>query len=160
MENVTQRSESGLLFSKTWALFSIFKKGQQGIPPSLWLNTQQYPRISLNILQNFWINYSGYVSVLNMADTCSTVFEDVSGLTEFWICLNMAQYVPIAPEYASICMIIAKYCWMSLNMSENVWINCFDYARVLNMSHRPRYLAGFWICLRFKICQGSENATL
>ena len=31
---------------------------------------------------------------------------------------------------------MAKYYWMFLNMSENAWINCSDYASSLNM---PRY---------------------
>ena len=31
---------------------------------------------------------------------------------------------------------MAEYYWMPLSMSENVWINCSDYARVFNM---PRY---------------------
>ena len=31
---------------------------------------------------------------------------------------------------------MAEYCWMSLNMHENVWINCSGYTKVLNM---PRY---------------------
>ena len=31
---------------------------------------------------------------------------------------------------------MAEYCRMSLSMPENAWINCPDYARVLNM---PQY---------------------
>ena len=31
---------------------------------------------------------------------------------------------------------MAEYCWMSLTMPENAWINCSDYAMVLNM---PQY---------------------
>ena len=28
---------------------------------------------------------------------------------------------------------MADYCWISLNISENAWMNCSDYVRVLNM---------------------------
>ena len=31
---------------------------------------------------------------------------------------------------------MAEYCWMSLNVLEIAWINCYDNAKVLNM---PRY---------------------
>ena len=48
------------------------------------------------------------------------------------ISLNMPQYTLIF----SLLLNMAEYCWMSRNMSENVWINCSDYARVLNI---PRY---------------------
>ena len=36
-----------------------------------------------------------------------------------------------------------------LNIFENVWINCFDYARALNMHDHATYLTGFWRCLGF-----------
>ena len=78
--------------------------------------------------------------------------------TEFWICLSMAQYATTMLEYASVCLNAPQYAWTSLNnnlnmtefcwmpriMSENVWINSFDYAR-------------FSICLIIlDILQGSE----
>ena len=31
------------------------------------------------------------------------------GYAEFWICLNMAQYVSIIHEYASICLNVPQY---------------------------------------------------
>ena len=40
------------------------------------------------------------------------------------------------PKCRSVCLSMAEYCCMSLNMPENAWINCSDYARVLNM---PQY---------------------
>ena len=67
--------------------------------------------------------------------------------TEFWICLNMSQNASIMLEYALMYVNMAEYCWMSLNLSTNTWVNCSDYATVLNMSHHLRYLIGFSICL-------------
>ena len=32
---------------------------------------------------------------------------------------------------------------MSVNMPENAWINCSNYARVLNKPHHLKYLTGF-----------------
>ena len=58
------------------------------------------------------------------------------GYSEFWICLIMAPDISIMPKHAlrfSVCLNIAEYCWMSLNMSENAWIKFSDYAGVLNM---------------------------
>ena len=52
---------------------------------------------------------------------------------KFQIYLVMAPYDSIMPEYASVCLNIAEYSGSSLNMPENAWINCFDYARVLNI---------------------------
>ena len=40
------------------------------------------------------------------------------------------------PKCRSVCLSMAEYCCMSLNMPENAWINCSDYARVLDM---PQY---------------------
>ena len=56
------------------------------------------------------------------------------GYAEYQICLIMAPYALLpAPEYASICLKMAELCWMSLNMSENAWINCSDCTRVFSM---------------------------
>ena len=30
-------------------------------------------------------------------------------------------------------LIMAEYSWMALTVPENAWINCSDYARILNM---------------------------
>ena len=45
-------------------------------------------------------------------------------LNNSWICLIM-------PYRPSICLNMTDYCWMSLNMPENAWISCSDYAKVL-----------------------------
>ena len=55
------------------------------------------------------------------------------GYAEFGICLIMATYASIMPEYASVSLNMAEYWCMSLNMPENAWINCFKYAMVPNM---------------------------
>ena len=42
-----------------------------------------------------------------------------------------------------------QYPWICLNILENGWINCSDYARGLNMHVHLIYVAGFWMCLQF-----------
>ena len=117
-----------------------------------WLIMHQYPWISLSFLKNAWINCSDYAWALKYLIIFHVrhVFEDVSG----------SKYVTIIPEYVSVCLndpqyartcmnndlSMAEYCLMSLNMFENIWVNCSDYSRVLNMSHHLRY---FSICLRY-----------
>ena len=68
---------------------TIFKE-RQGRPPSsllvarqwVQMNMHQYHWISLNILENAWINCSDYAKALNMPDhlTCSTSFWRYFGL--------------------------------------------------------------------------------
>ena len=145
------------LFSEIRALFSISKKGQ-GRPSPLPPNCPpEYPWISLNILENTWItvlpmpglsiclitlhvwqafeNASGSkcARVLNMPQLHVQELHRVpnmSGNTSIclnnaWICLNNARW---------ICLNMAEYCWMSLYMSQNAWINCFNNACVLYAS--------------------------
>ena len=38
---------------------------------------------------------------------------------------------------------IHQYAWICLNILENVWINCSDYARALNMHNHLTLLTGF-----------------
>ena len=45
----------------------------------------------------------------------------------------MPEYVSICLNGTSICLNMAEYCWITLNMLENAWTNCSDYARILNM---------------------------
>ena len=47
-------------------------------------------------------------------------------LSNALICLNK-------PLDLSIYLNMAEYFWVTLRMPENVWINCSDYARVLDM---------------------------
>ena len=60
-----------------------------------------------------------------------------------WLWLNMHQYP-----------------WIPLNILENAWLYCSDYARALNISGHPTCLTGFWRCLQFWMCQGSEYGTV
>ena len=53
-----------------------------------------------------------------------------------------------------------QYPWMSLNILENAWINCSDYARTLTMLDHVSCSTGFWRCLGFKMCQSSEYGTV
>ena len=51
-------------------------------------------------------------------------------------CLNNAYVYLNMSKCPSVCLSMAEYCWIFLNIPENPWINCSDYARVLNM---PQY---------------------
>ena len=42
-----------------------------------------------------------------------------------------------------------QYPWLFLNILQNAWINCSEYARALNMHDHLICLTGFWRCLRF-----------
>ena len=42
--------------------------------------------------------------------------------------LDMSEYGSICLNNASVCFNIAEYSWMPLNIPENAWINCSDYA--------------------------------
>ena len=53
-------------------------------------------------------------------------------------------------------MSVAEYVSISLNILENDWANCYDYARVLNMPNHLLRLTSFWRCLGLWMCQGSE----
>ena len=67
------------------------------------------------------------------------------GYSEFRICLIMAPCPSVIPEYALVCPYVPQYTWKWLNIDVCPWIclkmlklfklclNCFDYARVLNM---------------------------
>ena len=53
-----------------------------------------------------------------------------------------------------------QYPWISLNILENRWICCSDYARALNIHDHLTCFTVFWRCLRFSISQGSEYGTV
>ena len=151
---------------KTRSPFSILKKGRGGLlslspPPFLFpicapVSVTEYASISLkNILAKSWINCSDYVKTLNMHDhlTCSTDFWRwlrfsisqsseygtvvyFKGYAEFRICLTMAPYASLIPEYILMFLNMPEHGWILLHVPEYAWINCPDYARVLNM---PRH---------------------
>ena len=117
----------------------------------------QYPWISLNILDNFWINYD---KTLNMSayEYVWQGFGDASGskcprvLKTARLYMQMLYRVPNMSEYGSVCLNNAWYAsacfnvpldvtqyarpWLNIaEFLENSLINCSDYARILNMSH-------------------------
>ena len=118
------------------------------------MNKHRYLWTSLNILNNpsiiLWLRWgSEYTWSSDMFDWLLKMRRILNGLefwswhgcickgyTEFSICLNMAQYDSVTTENVLI----------SLNMPENTWMNCFDYARVYKMSHL-RNLTWFWAFL-------------
>ena len=50
--------------------------------------------------------------------------------------------------------------WIYLDIPENVWINCFDYARALDMHDHLKYSTGFLRYLGLLKYQGSEYGTV
>ena len=149
MENLTQRwTLSAPFFQKSGQFFWFSKRAGEASPLPLaarlwvWLNMHQYPWICLNILINA---YEWTVLTMLGPWICMIIlhvrhtFEDASGCTqsseydaELWICLIMAPYPSIMPEYALISLSMLEHGWILLNVPENAWINCSDCARVLN----------------------------
>ena len=127
--------------SKIRTHFSISKRIGEASPLTLvarlwvWLTMHQYPGLCLNVLENAWINCSGYIGALNMYDhhlTCLTGFWKCLG---FWLwhgCIRVTQG-SICLNNAWICRNIHQYVWTPLNMPENAWMNSSDYARVLSI---------------------------
>ena len=73
----------------------------------------------VRVLIMTWLYMQGLHRVLHMSEYGSI------WLSNNWVCLNVL---------------------ISLNMPENTWMNCFDYARVYKMSHL-RNLTWFWAFL-------------
>ena len=160
-ENLTWRwKQSGQTdFCKIRALFSIFKKGGGGlflllscVPVdvakyiSLSLNIRKYLYNVLNKL--FWLcqgsefAWSSYVfdrllkmpRILNVSEFWIWQFCICKGNTEFWICLNIAQYSSIRPEHVSACLYVPQCAWALLSL-----LNVPEYAlKCLNKL--------FWSC--------------
>ena len=158
MENLIQEwTHSGPFFPKSGHLFQFSKESRRDLslsPGCAHASVAEYVQISLKILENAWINYSDHASSLNITIILHVrqTFEDAFGskcarvLNMAW--LHKQRLHRIMSEHGSIGLNIAEYCWMSLNMPDNAWINFSDYARVFNVPHHLRYLAGFWICLK------------
>ena len=82
--------------------------------PEFWLCM-----IILHFWQAFDDNFgSKWARVWNMAHLNISDYGSIICLNNAWICLNMPLMFFNMPEY----------CWMSLNMPENTWINCSGYA--------------------------------
>ena len=145
IENLTQRSTQSGFFSLKSRYFFLFSKkaGEASPSPSplvshlwAWLNMHQYFWLSLNILQNAWINCSDYASSEYIWSFC--MFHRLlktwqvwkcarvlwiwrhcicKGYSFFWICVNMAPNVP------QQCLNMHCPLTMFLNMPGNAWIN-------------------------------------
>ena len=105
--------------------------GREDLPHSrlilsllVWLNMHQYPWISLNILENTWINpvltMPGLWIYLIILHVCAGFLNIWHGCickayTRLWICLNMAHM----PQQ---CLNIPQYALISFNMSYRDWI--------------------------------------
>ena len=143
-------------FLKSGHFFRFPKKGRGGLPHYpltaylwVWLNMHQYPWISLNILENIWITVLPMPGLWICLITLHVwqAFENASGskcarvlnmpqlnVQELHRVPNMSGNSSICHNNAWICLNMAEYCWMSLHMPENAWINCFDNACVLYAS--------------------------
>ena len=130
------------LFSpKSGCLFWFFKKGAgeafllalSCMPVSV----AEYASISLHLPKKpwKWLNKLFYARVLSSMFDRLLKVPPVLNVPGFWI------------WHGCICKGYKEFC-MSLNIPENVWINCCNYAWVLNMPHHFRYLTVFWICCR------------
>ena len=129
-----------VFFPKIRAFFSIFKKGQ-GRP----LSVNEYAPISLNIPKYPWIlvqcSYQARLWICLVILNVQQALEDAF-VSKCIRVLNMAQFyiqglrrVLNMTEYGSICL---NNAWICLKMP--AWLNCCDYARVLNIPHHLRYL--------------------
>ena len=101
--------------------------------PGLWICT-----IILHVRQAFEdASGSKQARVLHMARLYKQGLRRVRNMSDYGsIHLNYARIYLNLPYYPSTVLKITEYSWISLNMSENAWINCSDYVKVL---HMPRY---------------------
>ena len=161
-----QRMDKIRIFSKIRTLFSIFKKGNGGVPspPQLrageW-SVAEYASISLNMCKCpwkclnklFWLcqNFENYWSF----DMFGRLLKMSQVLTRpgFWIWhglymqgLRRVPHASVMPEYAWIKAYVSQYAWTWLNITDslwiclqNAWINCSDYASPMDTSSSIRH---------------------
>ena len=109
-----------------------------------------------------------HFGVVFLLDTLKTLFW-MENLTQSW-----RQSRPILPEWnhlfrfwksagevssplhpflphprLSVWLNVYQYPWICLNILENAWMNCSDYARTVNMGDHLTCLRGFWRCFGF-----------
>ena len=101
----------------------------------VWLNMHQYPWICLKILENAWINcfmpgleyalssdmYARLLKmhlVLNKPGLWIWHGFICKGESDFCICLIMALYASIMPEYALMSLDMPEHDWILSNVSE------------------------------------------
>ena len=91
----------------------------------------QYPSISPNILKNSSMNCSMtglwiYLIILHVRKafedaSCSKYGFICNSYSEFWICLDIARYATIMPQYALIPLSMPEHGWILLNVPKYVW---------------------------------------
>ena len=132
MENLIQRwTQSRPFFLKTGHFFQFSKSAGEASLLSTScapVSVAEYASISLNIselsFENPWINYSDYARALNMHDRLLKMPRVLNkpgfciwhgciskGYAEFGICLIMAPYTSVMPEYTWIYLIIPQQSW-------------------------------------------------
>ena len=149
MESLTQWwTQSGPFFPKSGQFVLIFKRSRGGLPLLLNCNAvsvAEYASISLNMTKCtwkcfnklFWLcqgseyAWSSYMIidrllkmplVLNKPGFWIWHGRICKGYTEFRMCLIMAPYALITPEYASVCLNVPQYAWTWLNIAKCPWI--------------------------------------
>ena len=84
-------------------------------------------------------------------------------MEEFWLCLFMAPYTLIMPQYALMCLHMPEHDWILLNDPEYVWINCSYSAMVLNMlqySYNNIIVTNVIRILVFLICTSRHSSII
>ena len=129
----------------------------------------QFPWISLNILENTWIMFwqcqgseyvwSSYILdmswVLNVSEFWTWCGSTCKGYTDIWICLNIAHYASVMPEYACAYLNVPKHAWTWLNSATCRWIS-------LKIPEKTALtVSGFSICfIILYIWQGFEHSSV
>ena len=147
MENLTQRcTQLGPFFPKSRHFFQFQKVGIGTPSPPCWapMIGAEYASISLNMPKYswkclnklFWLcQGSEYAWLPYMFDRLLKIPRVLNkpgfwiwdgcickGYTEFRICLIMAPYTSIMPEYSSIYLNDPQYPWTWLNIAERLWL--------------------------------------
>ena len=137
--------QSGSFFPKSGHFFWFSKRAGEASPlpfsftPRVWPNMYQYPWISPNILENAWINCwlcqgSEYARSSDMFDKLlkiAWVLNKPKGCAEFQICLIIAPYTSIMPEYALMflnMLNMTEYCGQPLNMPEKTVLTMSEFS--------------------------------
>ena len=166
MENlINWWTQSGPFFSKSGQYFWFSKRAGEAslfIPSCALVSVAGYASMSLNMpkylwkcLNNlFWLcQGSEYAWSSYMLDKLLKMPPDLSkpgfwichgcvwkGCAEFKICLIIAPYDSVMPEYTSICLTVPPYAWTWLKSAEYPW-------KYLKMSKQiVLTMSGFSIC--------------
>ena len=83
--------------------------------------------------------------------TIKAFFQNQGTFFDFQKWAREASPIPLLPEQLQVWLNTHQYPWISLNILENAWVNCSDYARTLNIPDHLICYTGFWRWLRLSI---------